>query len=64
MIIACLLSILVNGEFEDHIITGNVIKAYQDGYIVDFSNSVSGLNGTGDYHRFSVPKDRCEVRLK
>ena len=61
MLIACILAIMVNGEFEDHIITGQVIKAYPTYYIADFSNSVSGLNGTGNYKRFLVPGDRCSV---
>ncbi len=64
MLIACLLAIMVNGEFEDHIVTGNVIKAQPGYYIADFSNSVSGLHGSGNYSRFIVPSERCSVRLK
>lgn len=64
MIVACLLSIIIQGEFEEHIVTGEVLKVYEDGYIVDLSNSVSGFNGSGDYSHFAVPKERCSVRMK
>ena len=61
MIIACLLTIMIQGEFEEHIVTGNVIKSYPTYYIADFSNSVSGLNGTGNYKRFIIPENRCSI---
>lgn len=61
MVIACLLNILIQGEFEEHIITGQVIKAQPGYYVADFQNSVDGLHGTGNYVRFIVPEDRCTV---
>lgn len=61
MIIACLLSIMVNGEFEEHILTGEVFKSYPTYYVADFSNSAEAIHGQGNYKRFIVPDDRCSV---
>ncbi len=62
MIVACVLAILVNGEFEDHIVTGDVLKDEGIYYVVDFQNAVSGLNGQGNYAKVVIPSNRCAIR--
>jgi hypothetical protein len=65
MIVACLISIIISGTPEDHIVTG-IVKSYQPGYyVIDVSNAVSDFEDlSGDYSKIKVNESDCLARSR
>lgn len=63
MIVACLLSVLIQGSWTEAIMTGNVKQVIGNYYVVDFSNSASGIGAQGEYFsNYLVLSERCAVK--
>lgn len=64
MVIACLVQLLINGHYEDRLMTGQLKQIYGEKYIVDFSNATDSIPGIeGKYTYKEVDAEFCSIKV-
>ena len=64
MIVACLVTLFINGNLEEHYMTGELKATIGNHYVVDFSNVSSFLGNKEDMSKYIVDEENCVVRTK
>lgn len=65
MIIACMIYVMINGNYETFLATGKYKKSVENYYIADFSNATSEIEGaSGDYSNLLIIKENCTTAMR